>query len=72
MKHETLFQFVEGTNRWRCELFDLEARGVEAQFFRNDEFNDSHRFRRSAHAHALVRDLAIAWANMKRRARESR
>jgi hypothetical protein len=70
MTRETLFEFMQGTRRWRCELVDLGERGVEAQLYRNDEFIYSYRFDRSGYDHTLARDLAIAWANMKRRSIE--
>lgn len=64
---EKLFEFLLGHDRWLCELVDLGQWGVEAQFFRNEEFEYSRRFDRSEHDSALARDLAIEWATAERR-----
>ncbi|HZT75501.1 MAG TPA: hypothetical protein VFA27_02510 [Vicinamibacterales bacterium] len=67
---EKLFEFLRGHDRWLCELVDLERWGVEAQFFKNEEFNRSRRFDRSEQDHGLARELAILWATGERRAIE--
>lgn len=44
---EKLLEFLYGHDRWLCELVDLGQWGVEAQCFKNEEFNRSRRFDRS-------------------------
>jgi len=41
---ELLFEFLVGHHRLRCELLDHGEFGVEAQFWRNEEFEWSRRF----------------------------
>ncbi len=41
---ETLFEFVVGHYRYRCELRDYGAYGIEAQFFENEQCWYSRRF----------------------------
>ena len=67
---EVLFEFLVGHDRWLCELVDLGKWGVQAQFWRNEEFDYARRFDHSEHDHALARDLAIEWATSERRAME--
>jgi len=61
---ELLFEFYRERDhaRWRCELRQHpEPYGVEAQFFRNEEFNSSRRFDQWMDPTRPPRDLAIAW-----------
>jgi hypothetical protein len=57
---ELLFEFLVGQARWRCELRDQGAYGVEAQFFENAEFSRSRRWR--------TREVAVRWAESERSA----
>jgi hypothetical protein len=54
--------FCAARDRWLCELVDHGRWGIEAQFWRNEEFDFSRRFDHSEHDGALARDLASAWA----------
>ena len=67
---ELLFEFMAGHTRVRCELRDHGPLGVEAQFFRNEEFFCSRRFDPRLDASRPSRELAIAWATEERRALE--
>lgn len=67
---EQLFQFLLGHDRWLCELVDHGPYGIEAQFWKNEEFTYSRRFDRSATDAALARELAIQWASGERVALE--
>jgi hypothetical protein len=62
---ERLFEFYRDRDhtQWLCELRDPgEVHGVEAQFFRNVEFDSSRRFDRRMDPTRAPRELAIAWA----------
>ena len=65
---ELLFQFLVGHDRYRCELRNHGALGVEAQFFVNDEFRYSRRFDASMDATLTPRDMAVQWATEERMA----
>jgi hypothetical protein len=66
---ELLFEFMRGQDRIRCELRDHgEVFGVEAQFFRNEEFTHSRRFDRGFFPGVSPRDLAVQWAEEERNA----
>lgn len=67
---ETVFQFLRGHDRYLCELVDHGQYGIEAQFWKNEEFFYSRRFDHSQHDATLARDLAIAWAREERAAIE--
>ena len=63
---ELLFEFYRERDhtRWRCELRDHgETYGVEAQFFRNEEFMFSRRFDPRLGANRPSRELATQWAH---------
>lgn len=60
---ELLFEFLVGHDRWLCELRDHGTFGVEAQFFKNEEFSYSRRLDSRA--------LAVQWAELERLAIES-
>ena len=59
---ELLFEFLRERDhvRFRCELRDHGAYGVEAQYLRNEEFLIGRRFD--------TRELAILWAEYQRTA----
>lgn len=59
---EVLFVFLVGHTRWLCELRDRGAYGIEAQFFRNEDFHHSRHFETKA--------AAVAWAEFERKAIE--
>jgi hypothetical protein len=61
---ELLFEFYRWRDhtRWRCELRDHGTYGVEAQFYRNSEFNYSRRFDDAMSIVWTPREMAIAWA----------
>lgn len=67
---ELLFEFLVGHNRWLCELRDHGQYGVEAQFWKNEEFTFSRRFDDRLDRTRPPRALAIAWAEEERRALE--
>ena len=67
---ELLFEFYRESDhtRWLCELRDHgDAYGIEAQFFRNEEFSSSRRFDRTMSSDKTPREMAIAWADEWRR-----
>jgi hypothetical protein len=68
---EKAFEFVLGPDRVRCELRDHGAYGIEAHFFRNEEFGYGRRFDPRLDASRPSRELAIQWAEEERRALES-
>jgi hypothetical protein len=69
---ELLFEFLKGHTRIRCELRDHgEPYGVEAQFYRNEEFTHSRRFDRLLDPARTPREMAIAWAEGERVAMEA-
>jgi len=61
---EPLFAFVRARDqvRFHCELRDCGPWGTEAQFYRNEEFVQGHRF--------PTRELATTWAEAERAALE--
>ena len=67
---ERLFEFLVGADRYRCELRDHGDYGIEAQFFRNEEFRYSRRFDARLDPTRTPRELAIQWAEEERRALE--
>jgi hypothetical protein len=67
---ERLFEFLLGTDRILCELRDHGPYGIEAQFFRNEEFRYSRRFDARLDPTRTPRALAIQWAEEERRALE--
>ena len=68
---EVLFEFLVGHARVRCELVDQGPYGVEAQFWRNEEFDHSRRFDPRLDSTRTPRELAIAWADEERKALEA-
>jgi hypothetical protein len=68
---ELLFEFLVGHDRMRCELRDHGKYGVEAQFFRNEEFEIGRRFDPWLDSSRPSRVLAIAWAEEVRKELES-
>jgi hypothetical protein len=68
---ERLFEFLVGHNRYLCELRDHGPYGIEAQFFRNEEFAYSRRFDPRLDPTRPPRELAIQWAEEERRALEA-
>jgi hypothetical protein len=68
---EKLFEFLLGHDRILCELRDHGAYGVEAQFFRNEEFAYSRRFDPGLDPTRTPRELAVQWAETERRALEA-
>jgi hypothetical protein len=60
-----------GPDRIRCELRDHGAHGIEAQYFRNEEFTYSRRFDAWLDPPRTPRELAIQWAEAERRALEA-
>jgi hypothetical protein len=68
---ERLFEFLLGPDRILCELRDHGAYGVEAQFFRNEEFSYSRRFDPSLDPTRPPRELATQWAEAERHALEA-
>lgn len=59
---ERLFEFLRGHDRFFCELRNHDNYGIEAQFFKNDEFFYSRRFD--------LREHAVRWAEEERKAVE--
>ena len=55
---ELLFQFLRSADRFRSELRDHREFGVEAQFYKNEEFVYAHRL--------PTRELAVLWAEGQR------
>jgi hypothetical protein len=68
---ERLFEFPLGQDRIHCELRDHGPYGIEAQFFRNEEFRHSRRFDSQLDPTRTPRELAIQWAEAERRALEA-
>src|SRR5437764_6701430 len=67
---ELLFVFLVGHARWSCELRDHGQWGVEAQFWKNEEFMRSRRFDARMDPTRPPREMAIAWAGEERKAIE--
>jgi len=65
-----LFEFLVNHTRVRCELVDHGEHGVEAQFWKNEEFAFSRRFDQRLDPARTPRELAIAWAEQERKALE--
>jgi hypothetical protein len=63
---EVLFEFLRGHDRFRCELRDHGAYGVEAQFFQNEEFLASRSFHPQLDPTRTPRELATQWAEQER------
>jgi hypothetical protein len=68
---ERLFEFLVGPNRYRCELRDHGAYGLEAQFFENEQFWYSRRFDGRLDPTRTPRALAVEWAETERAALEA-
>jgi hypothetical protein len=68
---ERLFEFLLGHDRILCELRDHGPYGIEAQFFRNEEFRYSRRFDPGLDPTRTPRELAVHWAEEERRALEA-
>jgi hypothetical protein len=71
---EKLFEFYRASDhtRWLCELRDHgETYGIEAQFFKNEEFSYSRRFDRRLDPTRPPRELAVQWAEEERTAIEN-
>jgi hypothetical protein len=56
---ERLFEFLHGPDRYLVELGDHGAYGVEAQFWRNEEFLRARRFDRRMDPTRAPRELAM-------------
>jgi hypothetical protein len=67
---EKLFEFLLGHDRIRCELRDHGPYGIEAQFYRNEEFRYGRRFDPRLDASRPSRELAIQRAEEERRTLE--
>jgi len=67
---ERLFAFLRGHDRFLCELRDHGAYGIEAQFWKNEEFLISHRFDPALHPTRTSREMAMQWANEVRKTLE--
>jgi len=68
-----LFEFLHGGDTYVCELRDYGSIfGVEARFWKNEEFLHSRRFDRRVDPTRPARQLAIAWAEEERTAIELR
>jgi hypothetical protein len=65
---ERLFVFVRGHDRFLCELVDHGKYGIEAQFWKNEEFLMSRRFDDTAPSDLTPREQAIQWADEERKA----
>jgi hypothetical protein len=67
---ELLFEFYreEDHARWRCELRDHGKRGVEAQFYRNEEFRLSRTFGPWLDLTRTPREMVIMRAERERKA----
>lgn len=65
---ELLFEFLRGHHRYRCELRDHGGYGVEAQFFKNEEFLYGQRFDPRLDRLRTPRQMAITWAELERAA----
>ena len=63
---ERLFEFKRGPDRFVCELRDHGAYGVEAAFYKNEEFLYSRRFDRQLDSSRPPRDRAAQWATEER------
>jgi hypothetical protein len=62
------FMFLHGPDRYLCELRDhAEVYGVEAQFWKNEDFFYSRRFDARLDRTRTPRELAIAWAEEERK-----
>jgi hypothetical protein len=68
---EKLFEFVVGHYRYRCELRDYGAYGIEAQFFENEQCWYSRRFDGRLDPTRTPRELAVEWAETERAALEA-
>ena len=65
---EPVFEFLHGHDRHLCELRDHgQVFGVEARFWKNEEFFYSRRFDARMDRTRSPRELAIAWAEEERR-----
>jgi len=69
---ELLWSFRQGHHTIACELRDHGPHGVEAQFYKDEEFVMSRRFDESMDRPRPPRELAIAWAEQERVALEQR
>ena len=67
---EGLFEFLHGDDRYLCESRDYGTHGIEAQFWKNEEFLYSRRFDARLDRLRTPRALAIAWAEEERKAIE--
>ena len=68
---EPLFEFLHGYDRYLCELRNHgEPYGIEAQFWKNEEFFYSRRFDARLDRTRTPRELAMAWAEEERKALE--
>ena len=68
---ELLFEFLRGHDRFRCELRDHGEYGIEAQFFKNEEFLLSRRFDPRLDPTRTPREMAVQWAQEERKALEA-
>jgi hypothetical protein len=65
-----LFEFRHGDDRFICELRDRGRFGVEAQFLLNGDLYIARTFQDQTDFGVRARDLAIAWAEQLRKAKE--
>jgi hypothetical protein len=64
-------QCRKGHDRFLCELRDHGAYGIEAQFWKKEEFFFSRRFDPSLDATRPSRELAVQWATEEPKAIEA-
>src|SRR5437870_3435813 len=64
---EPLFEFLRGHDRFRCELRDHGAYGVEAQFYQNEAILICQIFHRRMDPTPTPRELARQWAEAVRK-----
>jgi hypothetical protein len=68
---EWLFAFLRGHDPFLCELRHHGAYGIEAQFWKNEEFLIGRRFDPALDATRTSRELAVQWATAERKAIEA-
>lgn len=66
---KVLFAFLVGHDRYRCELRDHgPAQGIEAQWFKNEEFSHARTFAPWMGLTLTPREHAVQWAEEERKA----
>lgn len=68
---ELIFEFLRGHDRYSCELRDHGPYGVEAQFWKNEEFLYSRKFHPRLDPSRTPREMAMVWALEERKAIEA-